>query len=65
VIENYNNVDLGMPLGLGFEFSRFTFEVRYILGLSDINENDNIDRSLRNSVVQTSIGFRLHHKKDN
>ncbi|UII76685.1 PorT family protein [Flagellimonas sp. HMM57] len=54
----FGSVDLGLNLGLGYKFENgLNFNVRYIVGLSDINDRDGLDAKIRNGVAQLSIGY--------
>ncbi|MEM7486723.1 MAG: porin family protein [Bacteroidota bacterium] len=54
----FSSVDVGVNLGVGYKFENgLNFNVRYIVGLSDINDRDGLDAKIRNGVAQLSIGY--------
>jgi hypothetical protein len=58
-IENQNNIDFGLNIGLAYELnSGVFFQTRYNLGLSNVNQSNSSD-ALRysNSVIQFSTGI--------
>lgn len=58
VKNSFNTIDLGVGLGVGYEFeSGLNLGVRYNLGLSDINNIDGFSDKNKNGVFQLSIGY--------
>jgi len=55
--------DLSAAFGLGVDLpAGLNFTVRYSLGLSDIDKED--DSEIKNNNIQISIGYRIFGKKD-
>lgn len=58
VKDNFKAVDFGVNFGLGYKLNNgLNFGVRYNLGLSNINNIQGSSSTLRNGVVQASIGY--------
>lgn len=57
----YNSMDLGALLGLGFSYLRtWEFEARYLYGFTDTVENNDINsKKNRTSNLHFSIGYRF------
>ena len=60
-IPNQKTVDVGLTLGLAYDFKNGVFfQTRYNLGLSNVNAGPNENAvKYTNSVVQLSVGFKL------
>ena len=46
---------VGLPLGIG----RLTFETRYLLGLSNLNSNNDFDDNIKNRGLAISLGYMI------
>jgi len=59
VKDQFKGVELGLPIGLGYDFMdrRFNVTARYVIGLNNIAESDAITR--HNNVLQLSFGMML------
>jgi len=57
VKDKCKKLDLSIPLGVSYEFSDFVIDARYNLGLTNINENDNIKQ--KNSVIMLTVGYKI------
>ena len=58
--DDVKGIDFGVNLGVGYKTeSGLNFGARYNLGLSDINDTDDVegDFSIKNSVIQAYVGF--------
>lgn len=57
----WNNLDFSVPLGLSYEVSNFVIDARYNLGLSNVIQmmGRDGDESLRNSVIQLTLGYMI------
>ncbi len=53
----YANFDFCIPVGLSYDFDRFRVDLRYHLGLVNINKLDNGKLSSR--TIQATVGYRL------
>jgi hypothetical protein len=54
------SIDFGFNFGLGYEFTENVgANVRYNLGLSDINDISGSDQKIGNGVFQLSIGYKF------
>ncbi len=57
-IEYLKSVDFGLNFGLGYKLDNgLNFGARYNLGLSNLNDFDNSDNNIKNSVIQISVGY--------
>lgn len=54
-------IDLGIPVGIGYEYKNLTFDVRYLFGLLNISKEDN--EHLRNSAFMFTLGYKLPFAK--
>lgn len=58
---DFNSVDYGVALGLGYDIGRAQLYGRYQLGLGDVNrsgeKSEQISGQVRNSVFQFGVGF--------
>lgn len=50
------SLELSLPIGASYEYQDFVFDARYNLGLSKVNKSDG---SIRNSVIQFSVGYKF------
>lgn len=56
----YKGTDVSLGLGAGIDLPfGLTFDARYNLGLSDVNDLDGAEGEIRNQVFQLSVGYRL------
>ncbi|WP_194766449.1 porin family protein [Tamlana sp. I1] len=56
--EYVKGVDFGLGLGLGYKLENgLNFSARYNLGLANISDDEDSDDSLKNNVIQLSVGF--------
>jgi hypothetical protein len=63
VKDNLTSSDISLSFGAGIDLPlRLTADIRYNLGVSDINDDPSADIELRNRVLQISIGYRLINK---
>ncbi|GAA4272949.1 porin family protein [Aquimarina gracilis] len=54
----FNTIDLGLNFGVGYKLNNgLNFGARYNLGLSDINDVDDVSDKNRNEVFQLSVGY--------
>ena len=51
------SIDLSVPIGLSYEFADFVVDARYNLGLTKVNKSNG---SIRNSVIQFTLGYKIH-----
>ena len=51
------SIDLSVPIGLSYEFADFVIDARYNLGLTKVNKSNG---SIRNSVIQFTLGYKIH-----
>ena len=60
VKDYFKGIDFGLNFGLGYKLENgLNFAARYNLGLSDLNDADEIfgSDSYKNAVIQLSVGF--------
>ncbi len=56
VKDNLQSLELSVPIGASYEISSFVIDARYNLGISKVNKHDG---SIRNSVFQISVGYKI------
>lgn len=60
VKDSFKGSDLSLALGLGWDLPfGLTFDARYNLGLTKIDESDPGFDAVRNQVIQLSVGFKM------
>ena len=53
-----SSIDFGLNFGLGYKLdSGLNFGARYNMGLSNINDTDDDDDTIKNGVFQISLGY--------
>jgi hypothetical protein len=62
--DQYKGIDFGAAVGLGVDFGKFNGGLRYVAGLSNINDIGEIDGfdldlSVKNNSFQIFVGYRL------
>jgi len=60
VRNQFVNTDFSAIIGAGFEYgrdSRFTFDIRYVLSILDINDNPAGNSDIRNGTITAMIGI--------
>ncbi|WP_299242091.1 porin family protein [uncultured Aquimarina sp.] len=63
--DSFNNFDVSWAFGAGYKLeSGLFFQLRYNLGLTNINDTSIIDITNRNSVAQLSIGYLFKTKNN-
>jgi hypothetical protein len=55
--DGLKTLDLSIPLGVSYEFSDFVIDARYNLGV--LNINDHGSATIRNSVIQLTVGYKI------
>lgn len=50
------SIAIDIPIGASYEISDFVIDARYNLGIAKINKNDG---SIRNSVIQITVGYKI------
>lgn len=55
--DGYKTFDLSIPLGLSYEISDFVIDARYNLGVTNINDDDDIKN--KNSVIMLTLGYKI------
>ena len=54
---DFQNVNWEFKFGAGVDFSNLSLDVRYILGLNNVNSTSDID--MKNSRVEVTLGLRI------
>ncbi len=58
VKNQYNSIDLSLPVGVGYiADSGFGVDLRYVVGLSNVSEND--DNKVTNGVLQLGVFYQF------
>jgi hypothetical protein len=52
-------MDYGVWAGIGYTYDSFTFELRYLQGIPNINTNSSVNARVNNASGQLSIGYFL------
>ena len=52
-------MDYGVWAGIGYTYDKFTFEIRYLQGIPNINTNSSVNARVNNASAQFSIGYFL------
>jgi hypothetical protein len=55
------SIDFGVAMGGGIERGRLVIDVRYTLGLSDIDKDKTDATTTKNRTIAVTVGYRLHH----
>ena len=55
--DTFKSFDLSIPLGLSYEYENVVFDARYNLGVTKMNKEG--DNSLKNSVIQFTVGYKF------
>lgn len=56
--EDYNSLDVAFAIGASYKLNEsIFFSLRYNKGIADINNDENIDFSSQNNVLQISAGY--------
>ena len=56
--DDLKTFDLAIPLGASYEYKNVVFDVRYNLSVLKLNK-EKLDKNLRNSVIQFTLGYKL------
>ncbi len=59
VRDQFQDTDLSIILGAGFEYglsTRFTFDIRYVLSILDVNNTPGVSSEIRNGTISAMIG---------
>ena len=57
--EDIKGVDLGVVVGAGVTFGRFTIDGRYTTGLSNLNSDDSDSTTVKNRAFAVLAGVRF------
>lgn len=57
-VEDVAGMELGIVIGAGMDFNKFTFDARYDMGLTTIDDSD-AEADLKNSVIQIMVGYKF------
>lgn len=57
-IEDVAGMEFGILVGAGMDFNKFTFDARYDMGLTTIDESD-AELDMKNSVIQIMVGYKF------
>ena len=55
------SIDFGVGMGAGVERGRLVIDVRYTLGLSDIDKDKTDATKTKNRTIAVTVGYRLRH----
>ena len=55
--DDFEAVDLAIPVGLSYEYQNFVLDARYNWGLTKINKDSEF--KIRNSVFQITLGYKI------
>jgi hypothetical protein len=54
-------IDIGIPVGIGYEYKNVTLDARYLFGLLNISKEDG--EHLRNSAFMFTLGYKIPFPK--
>jgi hypothetical protein len=52
-------MNFSIPIGISYEYSDFVFDVRYNIGLKNLNKYGNSDNEYRSDLVQFTVGYKF------
>ena len=55
---NVRKLDLGIPVGLAYEYENFVLDARYVFGLLNLSKNE-YDGHMRNSAFSLTLGYKF------
>jgi hypothetical protein len=55
----YEKMNFSIPIGISYEYSDFVFDVRYNIGLKNLNKYGNSDNKYRSDLVQFTVGYKF------
>ena len=53
------SIDLGIPVGLSYEYKNISLDARYYVGLTKIDKTENPDNA-QNRYLSITLGYRFH-----
>lgn len=53
-----HKIDLGIPVGIAYEYRNFVLDARYVFGLMNLSKSE-IDGHVRNSVFSLTLGYKF------
>lgn len=53
------SIDLGIPIGLSYEYKNISLDARYYFGLTKIDKTENPDNA-QNRYLSITLGYRFH-----
>ena len=53
-----HKIDLGIPVGIAYEYRNFVLDARYVFGLLNLSKNE-YDGHVRNSVFSLTLGYKF------
>jgi hypothetical protein len=56
-VTDFQSVNWALKFGAGVDFSNLSLDIRYLLGLNNVNSTSQLD--MRNSRVEVTIGLRI------
>ncbi len=56
--EYVHKIDLGIPVGIAYEYRNFVLDARYVFGLMNLSKSE-IDGHVRNSVFSLTLGYKF------
>jgi hypothetical protein len=54
-------IDIGIPVGIGYEYKKVTLDARYLFGLLNVSKEDG--EHLRNSAFMFTLGYKIPFPK--
>jgi hypothetical protein len=59
--EQIRTIDLGIPIGIGYEYKNLTLDARYFFGLLNVSKVDG--EHVRNSAFMFTLGYKIPFSK--
>ncbi|MBX2900027.1 MAG: PorT family protein [Cyclobacteriaceae bacterium] len=63
-LDAMNKFGFGIVPVLGYDFDKFSLGIRYYAGLSQLNKDDNLNRSLKSEVLSLVLRYTLFDVND-
>ena len=59
VKDNYEKMNISIPIGISGEYKNFVLDVRYNISLTKINKNSNSENKYRSDLFQITLGYKF------
>ena len=59
VKDDYEKMNISIPIGISGEYKNFVLDVRYNISLTKINKNSNSENKYRSDLFQITLGYKF------